>query len=94
VAAVTTTTICSLFAPMVSAASSMLVYIACIRWSVSHPCPDRKGGKVGHLHVGAPRSFCLDPDRGRDLPVADFGGLPMPSVDFDLARSYGDDGCD
>jgi hypothetical protein len=47
-----------------------------------------------HLHVGAPRSFHLSPDRGRDLPVADSGGLSTPVADFDLAGSHGDDGYD
>jgi hypothetical protein len=46
------------------------------------------------LHVGAPRSFHLSPDRGRDLPVADSGGLLTPGADFDLARSHRDGGYD
>jgi hypothetical protein len=38
-AAMTTTTICSLFAPMMSAVSSMVVCAACIPWLASCPLP-------------------------------------------------------
>jgi hypothetical protein len=58
------------------------------------PCPGRGGEEVILLCVGAPRSFCLAPDRGRDLPIADYGELPMLDADFDLVGTYGDDGCD
>jgi hypothetical protein len=52
------------------------------------PCPGRGGGEVDRLRVGAPRSFRLAPNRGRDLPVADSSGLPTPGTDFDLTGSY------
>jgi hypothetical protein len=52
------------------------------------------GGEVDHLRVGAPHTFRLAPDRGRDLPVADSGGLPTPGADFDLTGSHGDDSYD
>jgi hypothetical protein len=94
VATATTAMICSLFAPTVSDASAMLVCTKCAPWSVSRPCPGCGGEEVIRLHVDVARSFRLAHDRGRDLPVADSGGLPTSGTDFDLTGSYGDYGCD
>jgi hypothetical protein len=44
--------------------------------------------------VGAPHSFLLAPDGGRDLPVADSGGLPTPGAGSVLTGSHRDDGYD
>jgi hypothetical protein len=68
--------------------------LVCPLVSIMPPCPGCRGGELDHLLVDAPHSFHLAPNRGRDLPIADSGGLPTPGAEFDLAESHGDDGCD
>jgi hypothetical protein len=86
VAAVTTATIFSLFPHGESHVDHVGLRHA--------PCPGHKGEEVVCLHVDESHSFRLSPNRGRDLPVANSGGLPTPGTDFDLVGRHGNDVCD